>query len=165
MNLLDRFLLPIQLTHNLKSVISEPSDLSKVASIFPGIPIPPESNTADFEETYKTVSYVYRAANVRAKSVAGLPHLIEQKVGDEWVDITDEVTLYPYRHAGGILISICDGKSPSLGNAEIWLGANGAEKIHPRALRDGKGKYKIESTGVTTSDGCAYFRIFKKVMK
>jgi len=87
----------------------------------------------------------------------------DKKPKEEWVDITDEVTLYPFKAAGGILVSICDGE-PCLGNAEIWLGSNGAEKIHPKDLRAKTGKYKIEPSGTTTSDGCAYFRVLKKVV-
>ena len=90
MNFLSNLTLQIQTAHHLKSIIQDPSDLAKVNSIFAGIPVPPEGDTGNFEETYKTVSYVYRAANVLATSVARLPVIIEEKIGDEWLNISDQ---------------------------------------------------------------------------
>jgi HK97 family phage portal protein len=91
LNFLDKIVIPIQTANGLRSLISDPEDLTKVSTIssFGGAGIPAEQDTANYLNTYRTISYIYRAVNIIAQSVSQLPIVIERKVGDEWVDMSD----------------------------------------------------------------------------
>jgi len=90
--MLGDFFQNIRIANGMKTFITDPDELHKIATVesYGGLGIAPEPHSADYEETYKTVSYVYRAAGIVARSIAQLPVVIERKVGDEYLDVTDQ---------------------------------------------------------------------------
>ena len=57
----------------------------------------PDPNAESFLSIYETVSTVNRAVEVKSDKVAELPIVIEQKQGDEWIDVSDRPDLILFK--------------------------------------------------------------------
>jgi HK97 family phage portal protein len=91
MNMFLKALDSIRAANNLPTHLRQIDDMARFQQqqSFGGQGIKPPDNTTDYQEAYATVSYVYKAINVIAIALAGLPVLIERKTGDDWIDVSD----------------------------------------------------------------------------
>ena len=88
MTLLDRFLDPIRSANGIE--VKNLGDLKTYSTVdsFGGAGVAPPYDTQNYEETYTTVSYVYRAVNAIADAIVQLPIQIQSQVKDEWLNVT-----------------------------------------------------------------------------
>ena len=88
MTLLDQLLDPIREAHGIET--KNLQDLKNYSTVdsFGGAGVPANYDTQNYEETYETVSYVYRAVSAITDAIIQLPIEVQKQVKDDWVNVT-----------------------------------------------------------------------------
>ncbi len=92
MSLIESLLNPIHTAHGWSPVQKAVGELSEYSTVDPyigSVGVGPDTSVDSYLATYEIVPYVYRSVFVISSYIAQLPVLIEEKRGDEWVDVSD----------------------------------------------------------------------------